>query len=73
MVSKEKVKKKKKKKKIFFFTFLYLRKTDMVLGKKVAIFDWEWGRNSAPIDWQKIPCACTCISCLSNLVQALKE
>ena len=20
----------------------------MVLGKKVAIFDWEWGRNSAP-------------------------
>ena len=23
----------------------------MVLGKKVAIFDWEWGR-----DRQKIPC-----------------
>ena len=20
----------------------------MVLGKKVAIFDWEWGRNAAP-------------------------
>ena len=20
----------------------------MVLGKKLAIFDWEWGRNSAP-------------------------
>ena len=27
----------------------------MVLGKKVAIFDWEWGRNSAPRDGQKIP------------------
>ena len=28
----------------------------MVLGKKVAIFDWEWGRNSAPRDGQKMPC-----------------
>ena len=28
----------------------------MVLGKKVAIFDLEWGRNSAPRDRQKIPC-----------------
>ena len=28
----------------------------MVLGKKVAIFDWEWGRNSAPRDGQKKPC-----------------
>ena len=27
----------------------------MVLGKKAAIFDWEWGRNSAPNDGQKIP------------------
>ena len=29
----------------------------MVLGKKVAIFDLEWGRNSAPRDGdgQKIP------------------
>ena len=25
----------------------------MVLGKRVAIFDWEWGRNSAPRDGQK--------------------
>ena len=25
----------------------------MVLGKKVAIFDWEWGRNSTPRDGQK--------------------
>ena len=42
---KKKVKKKSKKKKnIFFLLFLYLGKTDMVLGKKVAIFDWEWGR-----------------------------
>ena len=28
----------------------------MVLRKKVAIFDWEWDRNSAPRDGQKIPC-----------------
>ena len=28
----------------------------MVLRKKLAIFDWEWGRNSAPRDGQKIPC-----------------
>ena len=25
------------------------------IGKKVAIFDWEWGRNSTPRDGQKIP------------------
>ena len=49
------VSKKSKKKKYFFFTFLYLGKTNMVLGKKMAIFDWEWGRNSAPRDGQKIP------------------
>ena len=28
----------------------------MVLGKKVTIFEWEWGRNSAPRDGQKKPC-----------------
>ena len=28
----------------------------MVLGKRVAIFDWEWGQNSAPRDGQKRPC-----------------
>ena len=28
----------------------------MVLGKKVAVFDWEWGQNSAPRDGQKRPC-----------------
>ena len=28
----------------------------MVLGKKVAIFDWEWGQNSAPRGGQKRPC-----------------
>ena len=27
----------------------------MVLGKKVAIFDWEWGRNSVPREGQKMP------------------
>ena len=55
MVSKKKKKKKVKKIKKNFFTFLYLGKTDMVLGKKVAIFDWEWGLNSAPREGQKIP------------------
>ena len=52
MVSKKKVKKKVD----VFFTFLYLGKTDMVLGKNVSIFNWELGRNSAPRDGQKIPC-----------------
>ena len=28
----------------------------MVLGKKVAIFDWEWGGNSAPREKQLPPC-----------------
>ena len=27
----------------------------MVLGKKVAICNWEWGRNSVQRDGQKIP------------------
>ena len=27
----------------------------MVLGKKVAIFDWETGGNSAPREGQKMP------------------
>ena len=26
----------------------------MVLGKKVTIFDWEWGLNSAPGVWKGI-------------------
>ena len=46
---------KKKKKKKFFFYFSQVGKTDMVLGKKVAIFYWEWGQNSAPRDRQKMP------------------
>ena len=28
----------------------------MAMGKKVAIFDWEWGLNLAPREGQKIPC-----------------
>ena len=28
----------------------------MVLGKKVTIFDWEWGGNSDPREGQKMPC-----------------
>ena len=50
---------KKGKKNIYvyiFFTFLYLGKMDMELGKKVAIFAWEWGGNLAPRDGQRIPC-----------------
>ena len=31
----------------------------MVLGKKVTIFDWEWGQNLAPRDGQKRPCLLT--------------
>ena len=42
-----------KKKKIFLFLIGKLRHG---IGKKlVAIFDWEWGRNLAPRDGQKIP------------------
>ena len=41
------------KKSVFFSE---LGKTDMVLGKRVAIFDWEWARKWAPRDGQKIPC-----------------
>ena len=44
------VSKKVKKKKYFSF----LGKTDMVLGKRVAIFDWEWCLNLAPREGQKI-------------------
>ena len=28
----------------------------MILGKKVAIFDWRWGGNLDPGERQKIPC-----------------
>ena len=55
----KKSQKKKKNSFTFFFfgkTDMVLGKTDMVLGKKVAIFNWEWGHNSAPKDGQKIPC-----------------
>ena len=27
----------------------------MAFGKKVAVFDWEWGRNSVPRKGQKMP------------------
>ena len=41
----------------------------MVLGKKVAIFDWEWGQNSAPRDGQKMPSVYTHVSILKfNMV-----
>ena len=34
----------------------------MVLGKKVAIFDWEWGRNLAAGEGQKMPCIVTMLN-----------
>ena len=40
---------------IFFLPFL-IGKNQTWYGKNVAIFDWEWGRNSAPRDGQKRPC-----------------
>ena len=49
VVSKKSKKKKKKKNFFFFFFFLFFFyfslfvKRDMELGKKVAVFDWEWG------------------------------
>ena len=42
----------------------------MVLRKKVAIFDWEWGRNSAPRDGRKIPCTGLFPYTLKSLVNA---
>ena len=33
----------------------------MVFGKKMDIFDWEWGRNSALRYGQKIPCDLQCV------------
>ena len=38
----------------FFFTFLTWGKQTWYWGN-VTIFDWEWDRNSAPRDGQKIP------------------
>ena len=42
-------------KKKFFFYYSQLGKADMVLGKKVAIFDWDWCQNWAPREGQKMP------------------
>ena len=39
----------------FFFTFLNWENRTWYWGKKVAIFDWGWDRNSAPRDGQKRP------------------
>ena len=51
-----------KKKEFFCFCFFFLGgggggggETDMVLGKKMAIFNSEWGQSSAPRVGQKIP------------------
>ena len=49
------VKKNKKKNNNFFFIFL-IGKQLRGIGRKVAIFDLEWGLNSAPREGQKIPC-----------------
>ena len=42
-------------KKKFFFTFLNWENQTWYWEKKVAVFDWEWGQNSAPRDGQKRP------------------
>ena len=39
------------------YCFLNWEKTDMVFGKKVAIFDSEWGGYLAPREGQKMPCS----------------
>ena len=42
----------------------------MVLGKKAATFDWEWGRNLAPREGQKISglgCCQVFILCAFNI------
>ena len=44
----------------------------MVLGKKVTIFDWEWGRNSAPRDGQKRPCMLT-FNKISYSIKSVKK
>ena len=46
---------KKSKKKMFFFYFSLFEEKGHGIVKKVAIFDWERGRNPAPRDGQKIP------------------
>ena len=45
---------KKVKKKLFFLLFFLGKNRHGI--EKVAIFGWEWGRNSAPREGQKIPC-----------------
>ena len=37
----------------------------MALGKKVAIFDWEWGRNSATREGAENPLSDLGLHCLS--------
>ena len=44
---------KKSKKKNFFFSLF--GKNGHGIREMVAIFHWEWGRNTAPRDGQKIP------------------
>ena len=38
----------------------------MVLRKRVAIFDREWGLNSVPREGQKIPCCVQLTSCVNT-------
>ena len=45
---------KKKNKKNIFVLFFLIGKNRHGIGKKVAIFDWQWVRNSAPREGQKI-------------------
>ena len=60
---------KKKKKKIFFFYFSKLLKNRYgIWKKKMAIFDWECGRNLVPREGQKTPVGGILFSCLSVLL-----
>ena len=55
---------------LFFFYFSLFGKNGHGIGKKVAIFNWEWGPNSAPRDGQKIPCLVilTCFFLIPQLI-----
>ena len=55
VVSKKSKKKSKKKYFLFVFLLFLIGKNRHGIGKKVAIFEWEWGRNSALREGQKFP------------------
>ena len=56
-------------KKRFFLLFLIGENRHGIGGKNVPIFDWEWGRNAAPREGQKI----LCIEMLPMRTQSILE